>query len=267
MRPLEGVWGQRLNLDRWVPYRSDGAAGCRVFCFPHAAGNATFYRPLRDAMPGPIDFCPVELPGRAVRIGERPLTDIDTLLDTLSRTIRPLMTVPFAFFGHSTGAAIAFEAARRLRAADGRRAVHLFVSGRAAPDSESDGPPLHMLSDGALRAALKRFGGTPDAVMARDELIAALLPTMRADLALADGRADAGERLACPITVLGGTDDTIDLPSLEHWRSFTSERFRLRLFEGGHFYLTGAAAAVADEIARDLSHGTGVALARMAEAD
>src|SRR5437899_8754244 len=48
MRP--GVWGNRLNLDRWVPYRSAGAVSCRVFCFPHTAGNATFYRPLRHAV-------------------------------------------------------------------------------------------------------------------------------------------------------------------------------------------------------------------------
>ncbi len=195
MRP--GVWGNRLNLDRWVPYRSAGAVSCRVFCFPHTAGNATFYRPLRHFMRAGIDFCPIELPGRAARIGEPPVTDIDRLLDTLSRTIRPLMTVPFAFFGHSTGACIAYQAARKLRAADGRRAGHLFVSARAAPDVARKGPSPH---------------------------------------------------------------------SLKAWGSFTAAAFRVRLFAGGHFYLTGAGATVADEIARDLAESFGLAGGQMAEA-
>jgi medium-chain acyl-[acyl-carrier-protein] hydrolase len=264
MRP--GVWGNRLNLDRWVPYRSAGAVGCRVFCFPHTAGNATFYRPLRHFMRAGIDFCPIELPGRAARIGEAPVTDIDRLLDTLSRTIRPLMTVPFAFFGHSTGACIAYQAARKLRAADGRRAGHLFVSARAAPDVARKGPSPHSLSDAELRAAPRRFGGTPDAVTARDELIAALLPIMRADLALAETCAGAGERVACPITAFGGVEDAIDIHSLKAWGSFTAAAFRVRLFAGGHFYLTAAGATVADEIARDLAESFGLAGGQMAEA-
>lgn len=264
-----------MNLDRWVPYRSDGPVGCRVFCFPHAAGNATFYRPLRQAMAGEIDFCPIELPGRAARIGERPIPDIDVLLDTLARTIQPLMAVPFAFFGHSTGAAIAYQAARRLRAADGRRAVHLFVSARAAAGLGRSDPPLHTLSDGALRSALQRYGGTPDAVLACDELITALLPTMRADLALADlaladSSAGTKERLVCPITAFGGAADTIDVPSLEAWRACTSGAFRLRLFPGGHFYLTKAGTMVADEIAGDLAASAGLTVSprmrQMAEA-
>ena len=60
-----------MTLDKWVPFRNEGAAvRCRVFCFPHAAGNAAFYRPLRSFMPPEIDFCPVELPGRAARLEE-----------------------------------------------------------------------------------------------------------------------------------------------------------------------------------------------------
>jgi len=253
-----------LNLDRWVPYRSAEAVGCRVFCFPHAAGNATFYRPLRHVMPADIDFCPIELPGRAARIGEPPVTDIDRLLDTLSRTIRPLMTVPFAFFGHSTAACIAYQAARKLRSAEGRRAVHLFVSARAAPDAARSDPPVGSLSDAALRTALRRC--TPDAVMAREELIAALLPTMRADLALAETCSVAGERVACPITVFGGAEDAIDVHSLKAWRGFTGAAFRLRLFAGGHFYLTEAGATLADEMARDLAESFGLAGGQMAEA-
>jgi medium-chain acyl-[acyl-carrier-protein] hydrolase len=102
--------------------------------------------------------------------------------------------------------------------------------------------------------------------MAREELIAARLPTMRADLALAETCAGTGERVACPITVFGGAEDAIAVHSLKAWRGFTGAAFRLRLLAGGHFYLTKAGKTVADEIARDLAESAGLAGAQMAEA-
>jgi surfactin synthase thioesterase subunit len=253
-QPPPRRWGNRLNLDRWVPYRSDGPARYRVFAFPHAAGNATFYRPLRQAMSTGIDFCPVELPGRAARMGEPPITRIDALLDVLSRTIQPLMSVPFAFFGHSSGAALAYQAACNLRSADGRKAVHLFVSARAAPRRAHACGSAATLSDSALRSMLRRFGGTPDIVLARDELIAALLPMMRADLALGESCAAADRLLDCPVSVFGGESDAIEPSELQAWSGLTSGAFRLKLLAGGHFYLAECRESLAGEIARDL-HG------------
>src|ERR671934_824448 len=127
-----------MTLDRWVPFRTEGTAvRCRVFCFPHAGGSAAFYRPLRGLMPPEIDFCPVELPGRAARFAEAPLTSMSALIEQLSDALKPLMGVPFAFFGHSVGSCVAYEAARQLRSADRSGAVHLFVSGRGRPEFAS----------------------------------------------------------------------------------------------------------------------------------
>jgi medium-chain acyl-[acyl-carrier-protein] hydrolase len=232
-----------------------------VFCFPHAGGNAAFYRALRQAMPAGIDFCPIELPGRAARIGEPPITDAETLLQALSAFIHPLMTVPFAFFGHSTGACVAYHVARRMRSPEGRAAAHVFLSARSAPRPGRSGAPPQALTNRALRDALRRFGGTPAAVMARDELVAALLPTMRADLVLGEACADAGGLLPCPVTVFAGRQDEIDVRSLEAWRSFTGAAFRLRLFDGGHFYLTECPETMAEEMAGDLAEPGVVAMA------
>jgi surfactin synthase thioesterase subunit len=114
-----------MTLDKWVPFRNEGSVvRCRLFCFPHAAGNAAFYRPLRRFMPPEVDFCPVELPGRAARLGEPPFTSMSALMEWLDHALQPLMGVPFGFFGHSVGACMAFEAARQLRSVDGRIAVH-----------------------------------------------------------------------------------------------------------------------------------------------
>jgi medium-chain acyl-[acyl-carrier-protein] hydrolase len=241
-------------LDKWVPYRSESATvQLRIIGFPHAAGNALFYRSWRKQMPCDIDFCPVELPGHGQRIDETPFTHLDALAATLQVVLEPLLTVPFAFFGHSTGACIAFEAARVLRVADGRSAMHLFVSGRPAPGRAIGNRSIHSLSDQDLVAALIRYGGTPAVVMERTELVAAVLPTLRADLALAEGHRPAAEaRVACPITVFGGADDTIEGASLQAWSDFTAATFRVRMFPGGHFYLSDAGEALVDEIVKEV---------------
>jgi medium-chain acyl-[acyl-carrier-protein] hydrolase len=165
------------------------------------------------------------------------------------------MDVPFGFFGHSVGALTAYEAARQLRAADGRSAAHLFVSARASPQRASAHRHLaRVRSDDELRAILDRFGGTPPAIMQRPELVAALLPALRADLMLAEGyRVEPGARIACPITAFGGAEEFPHSGWLETWRDFTHAEFRARIFAGDHFYFSPAADALVAEITRDLS--------------
>jgi medium-chain acyl-[acyl-carrier-protein] hydrolase len=90
--------------------------------------------------------------------------------------------------------------------------------------------------------------------MQRPELIAALLPTLRADLALVEGyRVDPGDHITCPITAFGGADDVSHSGSLQSWRDFTRGKFRTCIFPGGHFYFSPVGAALAREIIQDLS--------------
>ena len=250
-----------MTLDKWVPFRNEGpVVRCRLFCFPHAGGNATFYRPLRNFMPPDVDFCPLELPGRAARLDEPPFTSMSALMERLDRALQPLMGVPFGFFGHSMGTCMALEAARQLGSVDGRIAVHLFVSGRGSPKfAPADPPQARPPSDQDLLAILGRFGGTPAAVMQRPELIAALLPALRADLALVAGYAiDPGDHIACPITGFAGADDVAHPGSLQAWRDFTRGKFRTCIFPGGHFYFSPAAGALAREIIEDLYASVGM---------
>ena len=155
---------------------------------------------------------------------------------------------------------MAFEAARQLRSVDGRIAVHLFVSSRESPKfASADASQARPPSDRDLLAILGRFGGTPAAVMQRPELIAALLPALRADLALVAGYAvDPEDRIACPITAFAGADDVAHPGSLQSWRDFTRGKFRTCIFPGAHFYFSPAAAALAKEIIQDLDGSLGM---------
>jgi len=242
-----------MTLDRWVPFRDESPrVRCRLFLFPHAAGSAAFYQPLRRCMPAQIDLCPVELPGRAARVDEPPCTRMSTLMEELRHVLPPLMSVPFGFFGHSVGAHAAHEAARQLRSSDGRGAVQLFVSASGRPPS-GDAPTSRSRSDRELLDILDRFGGTPAAILQRPELIAVLLPALRADLVLAESYAiDTKCRLNCPITAFGGADDIVQFGSLQSWSDVTCGKFRTRIFPGGHFYFSPQPGALAKEIIEDL---------------
>ncbi|HEY7665466.1 MAG TPA: thioesterase domain-containing protein [Xanthobacteraceae bacterium] len=244
-----------MTLEQWVPFRNESVdVRCRLFAFPHAGGSAAFYRPLRLSMPAEIDLCPIELPGRGARLGEPPLASMRAIVERLGELLQPLLMVPFGFFGHSVGAWTAYQAVRQLRSPQGRSAVHLFVSGRGSPERAGAEPrPARVRSDQELLAMLRRFGGTPAAVMQDAELTAALLPALRADLALADEyAADPADRMSCPITAFGGAEDDLHLDALRSWNGFTRGPFRLCTFPGGHFYFSPAPRALADEIFRDL---------------
>lgn len=241
-------------LDRWLPFRTeDSRVRCRLFCFPHAGGNAQFYRPWRDLTPPELDFCPVELPGRATRLDEPAYTDMAAMIAAVANGLTGALNVPFAFFGHSIGACIAFEAARKIHSADGRYARHLFVSARTAPNTFHYPKADRGFSDAELLRILRAYGGTSNAVISNRELMAAILPTLRADILLADSyRVDQKAVVTCPITGFGGSDDAVGFQSLETWSRFTNAGFRHRTFRGGHFYFLDDPTALVREIAQDL---------------
>lgn len=116
-------------LMRFVP-RPD--ARLRLVCLAHAGGNAVFYRPWAHALAPAVDVVAVQLPGRLDRVAERPETDLLTAVGAIGAAIRADGGGPVALFGHSMGALLAYELARRLPAG-GNPVHHLMVSGHGDP--------------------------------------------------------------------------------------------------------------------------------------
>ncbi|MBZ4194220.1 MAG: alpha/beta fold hydrolase [Candidatus Contendobacter sp.] len=214
-------------------------AGLRLFCFAHAGGAASAFHPWGAKLEG-VDVWAIQLPGREGRLSEPLLTDFTVLQDRLARELTPHLDRPFAFFGHSMGAILAYEIARELRQRRLPPPERLYVSGRRAPTLPNLDPPLHPLPDREFIAELKRrFAGLPAVILAEPELLALFLPILRADLMMLERhefRTDAV--LDVPITAYGGQDDPQTLPeALAAWRELTTREFAMRHFPGGHFYL------------------------------
>jgi surfactin synthase thioesterase subunit len=126
------------------------------------------------------------LPGRKDRLHEAPFTRLPPLVQALSGAIFPYLDKPFAFFGHSMGALIAFELVRHLRRQQRPTPVHLFVSGHGAPELDTPRSPIHQLPHHAFIEELCRLNGTPDEVFKNEELLELLLPALRADFAVCE---------------------------------------------------------------------------------
>jgi medium-chain acyl-[acyl-carrier-protein] hydrolase len=228
-------------LQRFTPRP---AARARLYCFHHAGVGAAVYRPWLAGLPAELELVAVQLPGRANRLDEPPVDRLGALVDALLPALRAEFDgKPFAFFGHSMGAVLAAELARALRDAGAPGPQQLIVSGRRPPHWPSSEPALHRLADDAFVAEIqRRYGGIPAELLQHADVMALLLPSLRADIAALETHQPPAGRapLDCALSVFGGSDDPLTpREHLDGWRGETRGPFRVRVFPGDHFYLSG----------------------------
>jgi medium-chain acyl-[acyl-carrier-protein] hydrolase len=238
----------------WFPERvADGPV--RLLAIPYAGGGASLYRGWAARMPS-VAVVPVQLPGRESRITETPFTRIEPLVASLADAVDGMLDAPYVLFGHSMGARIAFELARELRRRGQPDPLALVVSGCKAPHiARVPNPSVASLPEHLFVQMLRRMKGTPPEVFDDPELLAALLPALRADFMLIDQYDYQDERaLTCPIRVFGGTEDSDARESdLLAWQSHTMSSFRLRLLPGGHFVVRTRQREMTTAITEDLA--------------
>ena len=231
-------------------------ARARFFCFSHAGVGASVFRQWVSGLAPEVELCAIQLPGREGRFKEPAIASVPGIVDELVPALLPLLDRPCAFFGHSMGAVLASEVARALAARGETLPRQLFVSARRPPHVPDPLTPLHVLADGEFVAEInRRYGGIPAEVLADGELLALLLPTLRADItALETHRPPQRPPLPCPIVAFGGTDDRLTpREHLDAWRGETSSTFRVRVFPGDHFYLTARRAELLADVSATLA--------------
>jgi medium-chain acyl-[acyl-carrier-protein] hydrolase len=228
----------------WLVGRRRDGARLRLFCFTWAGGSPAAYMRWPRVLPAAIEVWGVHLPGRGSRFGEPAITRFEALLGELVAVFAAGGTeLPFAFFGHSMGAIVAFELTRRLRESNLPLPVHLIASAAAAPSLPRRRPAPEDLEDPQLLAMLRGYGGTPAAALGDRQLLPLILPPLRADLVLlGDHVYRPGVALPLPITVFAGRlDRHAHADALGPWKHETERGHALHWFDGGHFYLHGDA--------------------------
>lgn len=221
----------RVRGDRWLRwYRATGEV--TLACLPHACGSATFYRSWTRRLPPRFAVCAVQYPGHEDRFGEPCMEDLGEVAGAIAATLSAI-DGPVLLFGHSLGAAVAYEVAQRLR----ERVVGLAVSGRPAPHVA--GAPPRFDTDEELWDELTRLGGTGDQLLGNPRVRGLLTPMLRSDFRMNSGyRYTPAARLTCPVRAYrGADDDTATADQVRRWGDLTSGSFAQHEYPGGHFYL------------------------------
>jgi medium-chain acyl-[acyl-carrier-protein] hydrolase len=214
----------------------------KLFCIPWAGGSATL---LADS----IELIPVELAGRGLRYASPPYGTMDEAIEDVYNTVREHLEdpLPYAFFGHSMGSVIAYELSHRIRRLDGKEPLHLFVSGRWAPNIIKQNSINYDMSRDDLKEEMLRLEGTQEDLFENDRLMDAFIPVLKSDLMILEKyQYHAKEvKLSTGITAMTGIRDaSITHRELLEWQKHTEGEFKLCKFGGGHFFINDSREAV-----------------------
>jgi medium-chain acyl-[acyl-carrier-protein] hydrolase len=180
---------------------------------------------------------------------------MEEMVTALAGAVAPYLDRPFAFFGHSMGAVIAFELARRLRREGKPLPAALFASAARAPQYRLGWSPPPEPSEQDLLVELQRLEGMPREVSGNRDLMRLILPVLRADAALYRDYVYSEEApLSTGIRAYGGAQDpSITREQLEAWSLQSAKSFALRLFPGGHFFIQTASESFLAALSADLA--------------
>ncbi|MFI5621157.1 thioesterase II family protein [Streptomyces sp. NPDC051567] len=224
----------------------------RLLCFPHAGGAASAFLALSQELTPEFDVRSVQYPGRQDRRMEPALDDIGRLVTALADALAPELGPggdgrPYAFFGHSMGAVLAYELARELARRELPGPGRLFLSGRFAPTPQGSASD-RLDTDAKVIAMIRRLGGTVGRVFDDPDLLEMVMPPLRADYrAIGSYAWRPGHPLDVPFTVLvGDHDPVVPVAEAAAWDRHTTAGSEIRVLPGGHFYLDHSVPQVAD---------------------
>jgi medium-chain acyl-[acyl-carrier-protein] hydrolase len=230
-----------MVANKWFNVRpARNVAALRLFCFPHVGAGASAFNPWKAAwIPDNIELWTVRLPGREQRLSETPFRRMGPLVEGLYEAMATQLSGPYAFYGHSLGALVAFELARKIQHRGGLGPIRLLISAHTAPQLGLCRPVLYNLPDKEFVNGLRRFAGTPDEALNNEDLMSIMMGALRADFEVDETYSyEEGQPLDCPISAFGGIDDAdVSQADLDAWKMHTSQKFSLQMMEGDHFFI------------------------------
>jgi medium-chain acyl-[acyl-carrier-protein] hydrolase len=230
------------RADRWFAGRRSARAAMVLFCFPHAGGGASAFATWRERLLPTVDVSAAQYPGREERLDETPFRAMSELIAALLDVFPRDDHRPFAFFGHSHGALVAYEMAHALRSAQVPGPAALIVSGCRSPEQRLLRRAIHTLPEPEFREALHAMDGTLAPLLEDERYMALISPGIRADFEMNETyRPAPRDPLAIPVLALAGTRDPLaPVPAVQGWQHHTAGAFELRQIIGAHLFVRDA---------------------------
>lgn len=221
-----------------------------LHCIPFAGASGSIYQNWSSWLPKDINLKIYHPPGKGLRFNTPLPSSWSELVDDFCCQFS-LDGNDNILFGHSLGAAIAYEAALKLSAIAGSNIKLLIVSGRRAPFLPSMTPHISSLPDAIFIERLKSYQGTPAEVLELPEFKEIFLPAIRNDFRLSETHYSTVHRkVDIPIVAFCGSgDEYAPRETVLSWAKMTNKAFESVEFPGGHFFVSTVPSLVANEIA------------------
>lgn len=235
-------------------------ASVRLFCIPHGGGGAQNFKEWAENLPDFIEVVALSYPGRGSRHVEPAIHSMAQLADEIFEAIKPFLDKPYALFGHSVGALVAYEVSCKIETSKLKLPMRLIASAHEIPEDSHTDTPMYKLSDADLLDKIGELGLIPDDALQNKELVSFILPPLRADFEVSETyQWLQSPPLSLPITAtLGDKDTLLSEQDMQGWQNYTSKDFVLRMYEGDHFYTVSKQAQlladISDELAQDLQN-------------
>ncbi|MFJ9343563.1 thioesterase II family protein [Streptomyces sp. NPDC101733] len=244
----EGQWFQ--------PADPSPDAAVRLFLLPHAGSGAIIYREWESLLPPDIAPQAVTLPGRHNRREETSYEEWEPLLDALHEAVLAEVDDgrPFAFFGHCLGAQLAFRLAIKMEEEGGPTPVMVGMSGWSPEGFFIPTDEQSRMPDAEMVEWIKKLGSFPAEVYDNPEMLALVVPALRADLRVSARYVDDGAGVRCPLASYGGASDPLQEhpDAMKHWAGRSPQYLGHSEYPGGHFYIDSHAQAVTTHFAQRL---------------
>ncbi|MBL4705921.1 MAG: thioesterase [Flavobacteriales bacterium] len=230
----------------------------KLFCLPYAGGSATIYNNWTRFLGPGVELIPIELAGRGRRSGDPLYQDVPEAVDDIyAKVVNQILDgQPYAFFGHSMGAMLAYEVIQKIKRNHLPEPIHAFFSGRGAPHLKSNREKMyHELNNDDFKKEIMNLGGTPKEFFDYPELLDYLLPILKNDFKISETNVlnEKITPLNCEITAfIGKEEDQIQPENAQGWMHHTSKLCSIYFFNGGHFFINDQYEKMTDIISKQL---------------
>lgn len=227
-----------LQNRHFIRFKRSKPVKMRLFCLPYAGGDGTVFRSWPELLDESIEAVGVEYPGRGRLFCEELVTDAGKLADILLDSIRPLLDLPFALYGHSNGAIIAYELSKRLSSVLLREPEMIFLAAKRSPGLGKE-EPIHNLPTQEFVDVLRSYRGTPDVILNTPGLMDVYLPVLRADFALGETYClGASAPIEAPCCLFAGAEDQVSkADEVAAWSPLFRRPPTFHTVPGGHFFM------------------------------